>query len=186
MTPQARFRRIGWFAALGICTALYGVLHFQVWSLSSEVTKAERQIVSLEEQNMLLETEFLTRSRQIQLAAWNRVDFGYSAPKADQFIDNERELSRFASPRAAGAPAPIRLAGQTAQDEVKPFPRLVSPLTGRPVDVALVETGGGGAPHTTPLVARIAQQTLRIPLNANASASASAPVVRIALGDTGQ
>ena len=49
MTPQARFRRIGWFALLTVCTLFYGLLHLQVWSVSSEVKRAERQIVALEQ-----------------------------------------------------------------------------------------------------------------------------------------
>lgn len=185
MTPQARLRRIGWFAALAIFTALYGVLHFQVWTISSEVKMAERQIVNLEDENMLLETEFLTRSRQVQLAAWNRVDFGYTAPAADQFIENERGLSRFGGPRAENAPAPIRLAGQISDEETPAFPKLVSPLTGRPVDVALVEPSEANASSgsTNELSARIGRQTVRIPLNA---AVAAGSAVSVALGDAGQ
>lgn len=195
MTPQARLRRIGWFTALFIFTALYGVLHFQVWTISSDVKMAERVIVNLEDGNSLLETEFQTRSRQVQLAAWNRVDFGYTAPAADQFIENERELSRFGGPRADNAPAPIRLAGQMSDEETPAFPTLVSPLTGRKLDVALVEptgpsgsSGSNGANgsadrSTTELAARIVSQTVRIPLNARAAAG---PVVSVAFGDAGQ
>lgn len=58
MTPQARIRRIGWFAALATCTALYLMLHLKVHAVTSEVVRAERQIVALEDENMLLETEF--------------------------------------------------------------------------------------------------------------------------------
>ncbi len=183
MTPQARFRRIGWFALLGLCTLVYGVLHFQVWSVSSEVRKAERQIVALEETNMLLETEFLTRSSQVQLAAWNRVDFGYSAPLAAQFIDTERQLAQFAGPRAGDAPAPLRLAGYSDDAEVEPFPQLVSPITGRPIDVALIEPeqASDRSTTTTTLAARVAAGAARVPLSARAARSASA-TVRVALG----
>ena len=79
MTTQSRIRRIGWLAALALCLALYGVLHFKVHAVQSAVVRAERQIVQLEEATMLLETEYLTRSSQIQLARWNRVDFGFVA-----------------------------------------------------------------------------------------------------------
>ena len=139
MTPQARFRRIGWFAALSICTGLYLVLHFKVQTVSSEVVKAERLIVTLEEKNMLLDTEFMTRSSQMQLASWNRVDFGYTAPVAAQFLDSERQLASFGSPRAAGAPEPLRLANEVADEEAPAFGQLVSPLTGKPLETALVE-----------------------------------------------
>src|SRR6185503_9587585 len=133
-----RLRRIGWIAMLATCTALYLMLHLKVHSVRSDVVRAERQIVALEEQKLLLETEFETRSNQLQLAAWNRVDFGYTAPSAEQFLENERQLASFGGPRAAGAPEPIRVAGG-AGIEAPAYPKLVSPLTGEPIDEALLE-----------------------------------------------
>lgn len=185
MMPQARMRRIGWFALMMVCTLMYGILHFQVWSVSSDVKKAERSIVRLEQRNMLLETEFLTRSSQFQLAAWNRVDFGYSAPEAAQFIENERQLERFSSPAAANGPKPVQLAGYAAEEEAPPFPQLVSPITGRPLDMALVEPARGGSDGDLPLVAAIADRTLRVPMTASAPGG-SAATVRVLLGGSGQ
>lgn len=146
MIRQSRLRRIGWIAALTICTGLYLVLHLNVNAVRSDVIHAERQIVQLEEHKLLLETEFETRANQLQLARWNRVEFGYSAPGAEQFIENERQLSRFSGPRAAGAPKPIRVAGFGAGGEAPPFPKLafpelVSPLTGNTVDGKVLEIG---------------------------------------------
>lgn len=138
MTPQSRIRRIGWLAALAVCTVLYLMLHLKVHSITSEVVRAERRIVALEQQKLLLETEFETRSNLLQLAAWNRVDFGYTAPSAAQFLDSERQLADLGSPRGPGAPEPIRVAGVTG-GEAPYFPTLVSPLTGKPIDQALVE-----------------------------------------------
>ena len=141
MTPHSRIRRVGWIAALAICTALYLMLHLKVHAVTSDVVRAERQIVALEQEKLLLETEFETRANQLQLAAWNRVDFGYTAPKADQFLENERQLASFGGPPAKGAPAPIRVAGADDGEERPVFPKLVSPLTGRPIDTALLEPG---------------------------------------------
>ncbi len=186
MTPQARIRRIGWFALLTICTALYGVLHFQVWSLSSEVTKSERVIVSLEEQNMLLETEFLTRSNLVQLAAWNRVDFGYKAPDASQFISGERQLARFGSPRHVTEPEQLQFASLTSEATVEePYHSLVSPITGEPIDVALVEPTRQERASASGLVVGLAARSARVPMSASAS-SGGASVVRVALGGAGQ
>jgi len=160
MTPHSRLRRIGWIAALATCTALYLMLHLKVHSVRSEVVRAERQIVALEQQKLLLETEFETRSNQLQLAAWNRVDFGYTAPSAAQFLENERQLASFGGPRAAGAPEPIRVAGG-AGSEAPAYPRLVSPLTGKPLDEALVE------PERSVQAATLAEGgAMRIPLGA--------------------
>ncbi len=151
MTPHSRIRRIGWIAALATCSALYLMLHLKVHSVMSDVIRAERQIVALEQHKLLLETEFETRSNQLQLAAWNRVDFGYTAPSAAQFLENERQLASFGGPRAKGAPEPIRVAGAGGGEDSPAFPELISPLTGEPLDTALLEPaersplGGSGA-----------------------------------------
>lgn len=160
MTQHSRIRRIGWFAALAVCTALYLMLHFKVHAVKSNVIRAERQIVSLEQQKLLLETEFETRANQLQLAAWNSVDFGYTAPTASQFLENERQLASFGSPRAPGAPEPIRVAGLTDGEEPE-FPAMVSPLTGKPVEQALLD------PEKASLDGpELARGTMRIPLGA--------------------
>ena len=154
MTTPARYRRFGWLAALSICLVLYVMLHLKVNAMHSDVVQAEREIVALERANLMLETEFMTRSNQVQLARINRINFGYRAPEASQFIDGERQLAQFSKPRAADAPEPIRLAGLGSADRMPAFPKLVSPLTGQPLDAALVEgappaddrrSGGGGA-----------------------------------------
>lgn len=162
MTPQSRIRRIGWLAALAICAMLYLTLHLKVHAVTSDVIRAERQIVALEQQKLLLETEFQTRSNQLQLEEWNRVDFGYVAPTAAQFLDDERQLASFGSPRASDAPEPIRVAG--AGGDAPEYPRLVSPLTGKPIDEALVEP----EPVRRADLAgtRLADGAMRIPLGA--------------------
>jgi len=126
----------------------------------SEVIRSERQIVALEQQKLLLETEFQTRSNQLQLEEWNRVDFGYTAPTAAQFLENERQLASFGSPRAPGAPEPIRVASTSG--EAPAYPKLVSPLTGKPIDEELVE------PERRANLSgvRLAEGTMRIPLGA--------------------
>lgn len=138
MTQQSRLRRMGWITVLVLCTVGYLGLHLKVHAVQSEVIRSERQIVSLEDQKMLLETEFETRASQEQLAAWNRIDFGYAAPTAQQFVENERQLASFGTPRGPGAPAPILVAGIAEGDQEPPFAKYVSPL-GRPVDERLVE-----------------------------------------------
>ena len=134
MIPQSRLRRMGWIAVLALCTGLYLVLHLKVHAVRSDVVRAERQIVQLEQDKLLLETEFETRANQQQLANWNRLEFGYRAPTAEQFVESERKLAQFGVPRGKDAPAPIRVARNDAADGGSPpFPRLVSPLTGKPV-----------------------------------------------------
>lgn len=178
MTPQSRIRRIGWLAALGICIALYALLHIKVNAVHAQVVRAERQIVRLEEQNMLLETEFLARSSQTQLAAWNRVDFGFVAPRAEQFIDNPMQLASFGSPRGADAPQPIRLAGMNSGEDLPEFPRLVSPLTGKPVDERVLAADD---PADRSLAVTLATGPLRVPIAGAGEAAAA----RVAMAGAG-
>ena len=115
MTPHSRLRRIGWIAALATCTALYLMLHLKVHSVRSEVVRAEREIVSLEHQKLLLETEFETRSNQLQLAAWNRVDFGYTAPSGMRVAEPTRFAAvngRSGSSSASSTASPV--SGETS------------------------------------------------------------------------
>jgi cell division protein FtsB len=142
MTQQSRMRRMGWLAVLSLCTVFYLALHLKVHAVQSEVVRSERQIIALESEKALLETEFETRANQEQLASWNRIDFGYTAPGADQFVENERQLAQFGTPRAAGAPAPILVAAITEGDKAPPFAKFVSPL-GRPVDARLIDANAG-------------------------------------------
>ncbi|WP_338241063.1 hypothetical protein [Aurantiacibacter hainanensis] len=173
MTPHSRIRRIGWLAALGTCIALYALLHLKVNAVHADVVRAEREIVRLEEQNLLLETEFLTRSSQVQLAAWNRVDFGFEAPRAEQFLESPMQLASFGSPRGVDAPAPIRLAGMTTGEDMPEFPQLVSPLTGEPVDERVL---GSDGPEGGNLAVTLASGPLRVAI-ANPSVIAKADVV---------
>ena len=139
MTQQSRLRRMGWIAVLALCTAIYLALHLKVHAVQSEVVRSERQIVALESERTLLETEFETRASQEQLASWNRVEFGYAAPTAGQFVENERQLAKFGTPRAAGAPEPIRVASLATGEDAPAYPKFVSPLTGRAVDEKLLQ-----------------------------------------------
>lgn len=164
MTQQSRMRRIGWFALLAFCAGLYLLLHLKVNAVHSEVVRAERRIVQLEQQKLLLETEFETRANQEQLAMWNRVDFGYSAPTAGQFLENERQLASFGTPRAPGAPSPIRVARADAGEDTAPFPQIVSPLTGKPLDEEIVLAKNDEEVSSS--ITRLADGAMRVPLAA--------------------
>jgi len=129
----SRLRQLGWAMALGLCMMLFLALTFKVNAVKSDVRLAERQIISLQRQKIMLETEFQSRASQQQLAAWNAVDFGYQAPRAEQYLENERQLASLGMPRLPGSPEPIRVAQADPappQDEGV-FPAMVSPLTGQ-------------------------------------------------------
>ena len=110
MFQSSRVRQIGWLLALGACLAALLALTFKVNAVKSEVRLVERQIIAAEHSKLMLETEFQTRASQHQLAAWNQVEFGYSAPRADQYIEQERQLAALGTPRGINAPQPIRVA----------------------------------------------------------------------------
>ncbi len=134
----SRIRQIGWVAVLATCVALFAVLSFNVHAVKSEVLLAERKIIQLERETLLLETEFQTRASQRQLAEWNAVELGYQAPRADQYLDNDRQLASLGLPVGPEAPAPIRVA-RADLDGPDAQPRdMVSPLTGAPITLASV------------------------------------------------
>jgi hypothetical protein len=109
---------MGWIALLALLTGMYLMLHFKVQAVHSDVVRAERRIVSLEQEKLLLATEFETRANQMQLAAWNQVDFGYVAPTAAQFLDGERQLASLGAPALLPGSSPIRLAQATAIEDL--------------------------------------------------------------------
>jgi hypothetical protein len=110
MISSNRARSLGWMAVLAICFALVVILSFKVHAVKSEVLLAERQLIALERETLLLETEFQTRASQRQLSAWNNVEFGYSAPRAGQFLEGERQLASLGQLPRRDGPAPILLA----------------------------------------------------------------------------
>ena len=136
MVGGSRLRQIGWAMALGIVFTLFIALTFRVNAVKSEVVRAERQIVALKQETMRLETEFETRANQQQLSNWNAVDFGYVAPRADQYLESERQLASLSQPVSPDAPSPIRVARAPSEGEL---PQMVSPLTGKPMPASYEE-----------------------------------------------
>lgn len=138
MMTGIQARSLGWMAVLAMCMAAVTILSFKVHAVKSEVLLAEREILALKRETLLLETEFETRASQRQLAAWNAVEFGYEAPRADQFLDGERQLASLGQRRGPDAPAPIMLAradvdGDSAPVETAP---MRSPVSGAKVTLA--------------------------------------------------
>jgi hypothetical protein len=142
MMNSSQARSLGWMVVLAMCFALVVVLSFKVHAVKSEVLLAERQLIALERETLLLETEFETRASQRQLAEWNTVEFGYSAPRAGQFLDAERQLASLGERLGPDAPAPIRLARAESTDAesapVNDAP-MRSPVSGAKVTLASAE-----------------------------------------------
>lgn len=142
MISRNQARSLGWAAVLAICFALVTILSFKVHAVKSEVLLAERQLIALQRETLLLETEFETRASQRQLAEWNTVEFGYGAPRARQFLEGERQLASLGQRLGPDAPSPIRLAragvadgaSASAAPDAQP---MRSPVSGAPVTLAL-------------------------------------------------
>lgn len=132
MVPGSRLRQIGWAVVLATCFALFAVLTFRVNAVKSGVALAERQIIALEREKLVLETEFQARASQQQLGDWNRVEYGYLTPAANQYLENERQLASLGIERGIGAPEPIRVASAPEEPETGLL-AMVSPVTGKPV-----------------------------------------------------
>lgn len=143
MIAGSRLRQIGWAAALLACLGIFLGLSFRVHAVKSEVLLAEREIIALQRETLELETEFQTRASQRQLANWNIVEFGYEAPRADQYLENERQLAVLGSPRGPNAPAPIRVARAELPEPGAEPVQMVSPLTGEPVQLAVAQAEDG-------------------------------------------
>lgn len=114
MTGASRVRQVGWLLVLSACFGLLLALTFKVNAVKSDVRLVERRIIAAEQAKLMLETEFQSRASQRQLSDWNAVEFGYGAPRADQYLENERQLAALGTPRGLGAPSPIRVAMQDA------------------------------------------------------------------------
>ena len=139
MRPGSRLRQIGWAVALSLCATLFVILSFRVNAVKSDVRLAEREIIALKRETTMLEIEFQTRASQEQLTNFNRVEYGYKAPRADQYLENERQLASLGLPRHADAPNPIRVARAPDLDDESLFPEMVNPLTGAPMGDASSE-----------------------------------------------
>lgn len=124
----------------------------KVAATRSELTRIERQIDRTRDNIRYLESELAVRASMRQLEQWNADTFGYSAPDADQYIANERQLASLDRlPRARGANevAPVLMAmvspvgTPSVSDRPAPeeSPVVAKPAKPKPVVLAQAETG---------------------------------------------
>lgn len=130
-----RVRSFGWVFVLVICLGFTAGLALRVNAVKSQVRNEESRIIGLHREILFLETEFQTRSNQQQLKALNDVEFGYSAPRAEQYIEGERQLAALGQTRRPDAPKPIRVArtvkaAQSTAPAPESFIAMVSPIDG--------------------------------------------------------
>ncbi len=151
-----RLHSFGWAVCLVVCGALFAALTFRVNAVKSQVRLAERQIVALKQDKMLLDTEFETRANQYQLRSLNDLEFGYQAPAAGQYIEGERQLAALGKPRGPGAPAPIMVANADPLPTAN-FPAMISPLTGKAMAAEIPKGGAKKIAVSTSLRDRLSR-----------------------------
>ena len=135
-----------------IAMMLYPV-SLKVAATRSELAKINRQIERTRDNIRYLESELAVRASMRQLEQWNADTFGYSAPSADQYLSNERQLASLDRlPRARGANevAPVLMAmvspvgtpavGTPAKAETKP--EAVKAPAAKPVQLAQADIRG--------------------------------------------
>ena len=141
--PAPRFTnrsvRAGWLASLAVCIALFAALTVNVHAVHSEERLADRQLISLQRELQVLETEFQSRASQRQLADWNAIELGYEAPRADQYLEGERQLASLGALPSPGAPVPIRVARADPADGSAEPRAMTSPVTGEPIALAAAQ-----------------------------------------------
>ncbi|MBY4636188.1 hypothetical protein K5P26_03420 [Sphingopyxis sp. XHP0097] len=85
----------------------------KVAATRSELSQIEKDIERTRGNIRYLESELAVRASMRQLEQWNAESFGYSAPSASQYLENERQLASLDGvPRARGANevAPVLMA----------------------------------------------------------------------------
>lgn len=143
-----RVHSIGWMTVLLICGAFSMALMLRVNAVKSQVAGREKHIVYLKRDIDFLQTEFQTRSNQQQLKTLNDVEFGYEAPRAEQYIEGERQLAALGKAPAPGAPSPIRYASadgvsDEAQGGGTQLMAMVSPVSGTAPTAAKTASDAG-------------------------------------------
>lgn len=121
----------------------------KVAATRSELTRIEKEIERSRDNIRYLESELAVRASMRQLEQWNADTFGYSAPSASQYLENERQLASLGRvPRARGANevAPVLMAMVSPvaiPDKAKPAATTDAPAAAAkpaPVKVAAVQS----------------------------------------------
>jgi hypothetical protein len=88
-----KLKNFGWLALLSIIAVLLYPLSLNVGALHSELVQTDRKIMETKREISFLQAELRTRANMQQLAEWNDLLYGYTAPTAEQFLEGERALA---------------------------------------------------------------------------------------------
>jgi hypothetical protein len=105
------FKSVAWVAAIGVAALVCYMFSMRVAEERSGLAQLEAQIRQTEQSIQTLKTELGTRGRVHQLQHWATADFGFTSPKAGQFLDGEVTLARFEmQPQVPAMEAPVQMA----------------------------------------------------------------------------
>jgi len=154
------FKSVGWVAGIGAAALTCYMFSLSVAAERAELTQLEGEIVQLQRSIRTLNTELGTRARVNQLQHWASADFGFTAPAASQFLENEVTLAQLeVRPETSPMEAPVVMAN--AQPPAPAMPRVVqasasspAPAPARPsvTNAAQPRTQGQAQAAAQPLV----------------------------------
>ena len=115
------FTSVMWVAAIGVAALICYMFSMRVAEERSGLAELEGQIRRAEQSIRTLKTELGTRSRVHQLQHWASTDFGFVAPTANQFMQDEMTLASLDMPAPAPAmEAPVQMAAAPAAPAAQP------------------------------------------------------------------
>jgi hypothetical protein len=112
-----RLEGIGWLALVFVVAILLYPLSLSVATLRSDLTNTDKKIISVKKEIRYLETEFSARANLRQLEHWNKLEYGYSSPKASQYLEGERALANLGGKNLR---KPVKVAVISTMDKVAP------------------------------------------------------------------
>lgn len=117
MSAARSFRSLFMASSCAVAALACYLVSLRVASERAALEGVETQIVMVQRDLRVLQTELGTRGRLAQLERWNASALSLSAPNADQFLAGSFELARLARPEDKRAiDAPVVLASAPAPD----------------------------------------------------------------------
>jgi len=112
-----RLEGIGWLALVFLVAIMLYPLSLSVATLRSDLARTDHKIIETKKEIRYLETEFSARANLRQLEEWNKLEFGYAAPQASQYLDGERALANLGGKDLR---KPVQVAVISSMDGIKP------------------------------------------------------------------
>lgn len=165
MMAAYRLRGLGWFASCaGIVLSFY-LVSLQVAGERNKLGALNGRIRAAERDIRALETEFDTRANLQQLEKWNGDILALSAPVANQFVGDERQLASalYRVPVASGGEGEVKTAALVVPSlPVAPEPQPVQVATAAPQSRAAPAVADASATSTAAKAAPAARSVARL------------------------